>query len=260
LLIGAGLSFIMKGYFKIHRKILDSQVFAHQTALKIWVWCLAKATYKERFVSVKVSRGETTVKIEPGQFVFGRFKAEDELNIDGSTIYKWIQKFASPDFGMIKIKSSNQYSIISICNWDDYQNNEDSEVTAEEQPCNNGVTTEEQPCNTNNKDNKVKKYIYNQFYDLEIEKSNNDENYIKVVKILFGENNLALPLKSVLKMPEQLSYEQSKRIIFLKSKYKFSISATLEEMENWNDIKKRKTVFRTFLTFIKRRYPNISET
>lgn len=150
----------MEGYFKVHRKILDSQVFSHQTALKIWIWCLAKVSYKERFISLKIGKGETTVKILPGQFVFGRFKAEDELGIDGSTIYKWMQKFSSTEYDMINIESNNQYSIITICNWDEYQNNEEEK----EQPSNNQVTSGEQPSNNqvtqtrkNKKDNKVKK-------------------------------------------------------------------------------------------------------
>ena len=141
----------MEGYFKIHRKILESQVFAHQTALKIWLWCLAKSSYKERFVPLKIGRGETTVKLLPGQFIFGRFKAEEELGIDGSTIYKWIQKFTSKEFNMILIESNNQYSIITICNWKEYQVNEDEK----EQPSNNQVTAKEQPSNTNKKDNNV---------------------------------------------------------------------------------------------------------
>lgn len=143
----AGFLFsVMEGYFKVHRKILDSQVFAHQTALKIWIWCLAKVTFKERFVSLKIGKGETTVKLLPGQFLFGRFKAEEELNIDGSTIYKWIQKFASEQFEkMISIESNNQYSIITICNWEQYQNGDDIEVTTKEQPSNNQVAAEEQP-------------------------------------------------------------------------------------------------------------------
>ena len=147
----------MDGYFKVHRKILDSQVFAHPIALKIWIWCLSKVTYKEKFLSLKIGKGYTTVKLNPGEFIFGRFKAEDELNIDGSTIYKWIQKFASNDFEMITIKSNNHYSIITICKWDEYQNNDTIEVTTKEQPSNNHVTAEEQPCNTNNKDNKEEK-------------------------------------------------------------------------------------------------------
>lgn len=143
----------MEGYFKVHRKILDSQVFAHQTALKIWIWCLAKVTFKERFVSVKINKGEKIVKLKPGQFIFGRFKAEEELNIDGSTIYKWMQKFSSSEFDMIKIESNNQYSIVTLCKWEEYQNNDNDEVTTIEQPYNNHVTAIEQPCNTNNKDN-----------------------------------------------------------------------------------------------------------
>ncbi len=162
----------MDGYFKMHRKILDSQVFAHQTALKIWVWCLAKVTFKERFVALKIGKGETTVKLLPGQFLFGRFKAEDELNIDGSTIYKWIQKFASEDFGMINIESNNQYSVITICNWEQYQNDDTEKVTSKEQPSNNQVTAEEQPSNTNNNDNndnnvkKEKKNKYAEFVSM----------------------------------------------------------------------------------------------
>lgn len=155
--LGAISLIIMDGYFKVHRKILDSQVFAHQIALKIWIWCLAKVTYKERFVSIKIGKGETTVKLKPGQFIFGRFKAEDELNIDGSTIYKWIQKFASPEFDMIRIESNNQYSIITICNWEQYQDNDNDKVTTKEQPKNNQVTTKEQPSNTNNNDKKENK-------------------------------------------------------------------------------------------------------
>lgn len=146
----------MEGYFKVHRKILDSQVFAHQIALKIWIWCLAKVTFKERFVSLKSGKGFITVKLMPGQFIFGRFKAEEELNIDGSTIYKWMQKFASDEFDMIKIESNNQYSIITICKWEEYQNGESDEVTSKEQPSNNQVTAKEQPSNTNNNDNKEK--------------------------------------------------------------------------------------------------------
>lgn len=143
----------MNGYFKVHRKILESQVFAHQTALKIWIWCLARVTYKEHFIAIKVGRGETIVKLIPGQFIFGRFKAEEELNIDGSTIYKWMQKFASPEFEMITIDSNNQYSIITICKWDEYQYLDYEEVTTKEQQSNSQVDIKELACSTYKKDN-----------------------------------------------------------------------------------------------------------
>lgn len=102
-----------------------------------------------------------------------------------------------------------------------------------------------------------KKIIYSEFYDSEIERSEQDQSYIKVVKILFGENNLNIPLKSVLKMEIQLSFCQFKKLWYLKEKYKISITEILEQMENWKELKNRKTIYSTFLTFAKKRNPNI---
>jgi len=143
-----------EGYVKLYRQILNSDVFASQKMLKIWVWCLCRANYKARSVPCKTGRGETIVKLNSGEFIFGRFKAEEELNIDGSTIYKIIKQLES--FGNISIKSSTHYSVITICNWDRYQQEIDNEVTTNEQPSNNQVTTNEQPSNTDKKDKKDK--------------------------------------------------------------------------------------------------------
>jgi len=137
-----------KGYILLSRGLLDSDVFASQKLLKIWVWCLCKANFKDRSVPLKVGRGETVIKVKRGSFLFGRFKAEDELFIDGSTIYKSIKKLENMD--MIKISSNNQYSVITICKYDTYQDNQTYKVTTKEQPSNNKVTTKEQPSNTTN--------------------------------------------------------------------------------------------------------------
>ena len=105
------------GYIKLHRQILDSEVFASQKMLKIWVWCLCKANHKTNFVPIKKGRGKMTVKLKRGEFLFGRFKAEEELFIDGSTIYKIMKKLEQ--LGNILIKSNNHYSIVTICNYNE---------------------------------------------------------------------------------------------------------------------------------------------
>lgn len=142
------------GFIALSRTLLESEVFASQKMLKIWIWCLLKANHKSRFVPLKIGKGETAVKVERGQFLFGRFKAEEELFIDGSTIYKIMQKLEQ--IGNIEIKSSNQYSIITISNYNDYQNINNYKVTSNEQPSNNQVTTNEQQSNTNKNVNNVK--------------------------------------------------------------------------------------------------------
>lgn len=107
------------GFILLSRGILESDVFASQKLLKIWVWCLCKANFKDKSVPLKVGKGETIIKVKRGSFIFGRKKAEEELFIDGSTIYKSIQKLK--EFEMIEIESNNQFSIITICNYNAYQ-------------------------------------------------------------------------------------------------------------------------------------------
>jgi len=131
----------MSDWIKIHRSILDSYCFANPVSFKIWAWMLLKANYKQGFVPLKVGKGFITVKIERGQFIFGRHAAEKELNIDGSAIYRTIQKFE--ELEQIIIEPNSQYSIITICNYDTYQNKQD----IDEQPTNNQRTGNEQPTN-----------------------------------------------------------------------------------------------------------------
>jgi hypothetical protein len=145
----------MEGSIYINRKILDSEVFASEKKLKVWIWLLLKAAYKERFFPIVIGRGESIIKIQRGQLIFGRFKAEETLNIDGSTIYKILQWFAKEE--MIIIESNSHYTLITITNYDTYQSLPTTKVTADEQPCNSQVTADEQPCNTYKKVNKVNK-------------------------------------------------------------------------------------------------------
>lgn len=231
-----------EGFIFLSRSLLDSEVFASQKMLKIWIWCLCKANFKSKTVPIKTGRGETSVKIKRGQFIFGRFKAEDELCIDGSTIYKIMKKLEQ--IGNISIKSNSHYSVISICNYETYQDINNYKVTTNKQPSNNQVTGNKQPSNTTNNDNNVNKdnkYTYNAFYDNQIELSNQDENYIQFVKALFGENNLKIPLKNVLKLNSQLTYEQFKLIYTRKKEKGISLVSLLEDLDNRPDLTKKYT-------------------
>jgi hypothetical protein len=145
----------MEGSIFLHRQLLESSVFASEKRLKIWIWLLIKASYKSRFVNLKIGNGESIIELKRGELLFGRFTAEEQLSIDGSTIYKIIHWMESE--GMIKIQSNNHFTIITICNYNTYQQINYNEVTTSEQPGNNRVTTGEQQANTNKKDNKVKK-------------------------------------------------------------------------------------------------------
>lgn len=128
----------MENNFKpIFRSILKSKQFENPFCLKIWIWCLLSATDKPYETLV----GMQTVKLKPGQFIFGRKKAAERLKMSESKIYRWINYLKND--GSLSIKTNNKFSIISILNWHKYQ-----------LVSNNKRTTSEQQVNTNNKDNK----------------------------------------------------------------------------------------------------------
>ena len=137
-------------WIKLYRKLLQSPIFENEKALKIWVWCLLKATHSER----KQLVGLQVLELKNGQFIFGRKKASEELKMTESTIYKYIKLLK--ELQMISIKSNNKFSIITVEKWEDYQ-----EIKTKK---NNKVTTKEQQSNTN-KNVKNVKNIYKEIKD-----------------------------------------------------------------------------------------------
>lgn len=115
------------GYIKLHRKLLDCSVFQNEKLLKVWIWCLFKATYKDR----QVIMGNTVIDVKQGQFVYGRLKAAEELKIPPSTFKRYMDILQELD--MLTLKSTNKWTLASITNWEKYQSEQqtDSRWTAD---------------------------------------------------------------------------------------------------------------------------------
>jgi hypothetical protein len=80
---------------------------------------------------------------------------------------------------------------------------------------------------------------YNQFYQTEIKNSNNDELYLKFVDHIFGNNELKRKFSKLLKMKDQLTYEQFLKLIAKINKHnelnkekKIYLSKMIESYEN----------------------------
>ena len=164
-------------FVKIDKEILNSYCFANPNHLKIWIWLLVKANYKKTFAPLKIGKGYITVKVERGQLLFGRFKAEEELSLDGSLIYRVLKIFEEQE--QIKVESNNQYSLITICKYDSYQNNNQES----EQPTNNQRTTDEQPTENERKTDEqqvnTSKEVLEYIEDIEIDKNKDIELFQK---------------------------------------------------------------------------------
>lgn len=137
---------VQLGWIKLYRKLLGSPIFSSEKGLKIWVWCLLKATHEGFSQYV----GRSLIELQPGQFIFGRKVAAGELRMKQSTVRDWINQLKSDRY--IDINSNSKYSVISIINWKEYQ-------SADIKPDNN-PTTNQQQTDTNKNDKNVKKYIY----------------------------------------------------------------------------------------------------
>lgn len=132
-------------FVKLDRELINSYCFANPNHLKIWLWLLIKANFKKTYAKLKVSKGYITVEVNRGQLIFGRLKASEELDISQSIIRRTLDKFV--ELGQIKVEKTNQFSIITICKYDSYQNNncEIDQPTTTQRPTNDQPMTKQQP-------------------------------------------------------------------------------------------------------------------
>lgn len=103
------------GYIKVHRCIMKSAVWENESLLKVWLWCLLKASHEEREAIV----GNIVVPVKAGQFVFGRKVAAIETGFPESTVWKRMKTLEKA--GMIGIQSNNKFSVVTVENWGLYQ-------------------------------------------------------------------------------------------------------------------------------------------
>lgn len=122
-----------EGFLFLHRKLIHDPIFSNEKGLKVWLWCLMKATHKKREVYV----GMQKVLLNPGDFVFGRDSAASELQMSPSTVRNWMKVLEKDSY--LDRKVTSKYSVVSIKNWIQYQvldSKKDSRITADKQQSN----------------------------------------------------------------------------------------------------------------------------
>lgn len=133
-------------WVKLHRQLLDSQVFQDVALLKVWIWCLLRANWKEVWIPTTSGRGTTQTQLLPGQFICGRNAAAVELKMKPTTVRDRLKKLAS--MGNLAIQSAGPKSIVTVCNWETYQGLEEDESagpSAVDPPVNRQSSASEPP-------------------------------------------------------------------------------------------------------------------
>lgn len=149
----------MDGWLKLYRSILDSAVFQDAEVLKLWIWLLCNVAFEQHDA---ICYGKV-IHLKPGQIATGRKKIAQCTDLNENKVYRALNALKS--LGNIEIKATNKYSIITVVNWDKYQD-ENGKRTPSEQQTNSKTTTEEQQPNNkrtqhkNGKKGKKEKNIY----------------------------------------------------------------------------------------------------
>lgn len=106
------------GYVKLWRKTLDSAAFSGDHFLTaLWVWCLLKANWKDGWF-----RGDP---IPAGSFATGSEAATELLCVSKWKLWRGLRKLES--LGQITLKVQRKYTIVTVCNWQTYQSQDDDE-------------------------------------------------------------------------------------------------------------------------------------
>lgn len=139
----------MDGWFKTYRAITEWEWFTDGNTLKLWIYLLAKANYKDsHYMGIEIKRG---------QLITGRKKLAEALRMSEQQVRTCLERLQETN--EITIKSTNRYTLITIVKYGFYQDDGDG---CNQQ--NNQRITNKQPTNNHyliNKERKEGKNIYN---------------------------------------------------------------------------------------------------
>lgn len=136
-----------ESWIKIYRRFLDWEWYGKSEMVHLFLHLLLKANVEDkRWQGIVIKRG---------QLVTGRGSLIVETGISERTIRTCLQKLQ--ETGEITVEASNRFSLITICNYDSYQ---EREIESVQQTSNQRPTTDQQTSTT-------KEYI-----DSSVEESN----------------------------------------------------------------------------------------
>ena len=137
------------GWISLYRKTIDSSVFQNSTIWHVWTWCLLKANHKDR---VFMFNGKDML-VKRGQFVTGRDKALTEMPDLSARRYRTAINYLKST-NRITTTTTNRFTIITICKYDEYQNkNLQSDQQKEQEATNKRPTNDQQATINNNVNN-----------------------------------------------------------------------------------------------------------
>lgn len=108
---------MISGYIKVHRRLLESEVFKDPKLLKTWLWVLCQANFKP----VTLNTGKA---LKTGQFATSYGRAALHLECSVNTVRRHFKRLKAMQ--MIDIQSGAQFTVVSVCNYSSYQHSDEN--------------------------------------------------------------------------------------------------------------------------------------
>lgn len=114
----------MDGYIKLHRCITENEFYCSErfTKTQAWIDLLILATYKERTVFI---RG-IEIKLAPGDLCYSLKSLAERWQWNKRTVKSFLEIMQNRE--QISFRSNKVTTIISICNWERYQQAENATI------------------------------------------------------------------------------------------------------------------------------------
>jgi DNA-binding transcriptional regulator YhcF (GntR family) len=145
-----------QGWIKLYRKLLDNGISQKPEYGWLWINLLLLANHEDGHSFIWNGKRHFLKK---GQLLTGRVALAEQTGINQNKVYRILKYLENEQ--QIEQQKTTKYTIITILNWDKYQQVEQQT----EQQVNNKRTTTEQQVNTfkNVKNDKNEKNIYNAY-------------------------------------------------------------------------------------------------
>ncbi len=108
----------LKGYVKLHRKILCSDIIERPNEVVAFLFCLAQARYKP----MKIEQGNKSYQIKAGEFLTTGEEMGKALKLHYKSAYRALKKLEESQ--RVSLRKTRVGTIVTICNWEEYQVNE----------------------------------------------------------------------------------------------------------------------------------------
>ena len=102
-------------WVKIYKNLMETSFYKNSAVVHLFVHLLLMANYKKH----KFLLGGKEIEVDAGQLITGRKALSEQTGITEQSIRTSLSALKSTK--VITILPTPEYSVITICNWNDYQ-------------------------------------------------------------------------------------------------------------------------------------------